>query len=126
MAKVDMNQIKKDTVNSAETKELKKSEQTEAPAESVESTDNASEKTEDTNKTEKQTKASEKAGNTGKVVVSYIGGGIWRDSEGKLWASTNKTENILCERQYTAEEYEGREDIKFMVQYGSMKATHVK
>ena len=124
MAKINMNEIKKNTDNASQVEELKKAEQTEAPAELSESTDNASEEAKNTSETKEQTKSNK--AKAGKVVVTYIGSGIWKDSANKLWASTNKTGNILCERQYTAEEYDAREDIKFMVSYGSMKATHVE
>ena len=59
------------------------------------------------------------------VLVKYIGASIWRDEEGKYWASEKKSDNILTERQFTAEEYDRRDDIKFMVQYGEMKATEL-
>lgn len=127
MGKIDMSKVKTNTDNSAEIKELNEAKPAETPVEPTELTDNASEKSEDTNKTEAKAEAkSEEKTNAKKVVVSYIGSGIWRDGESKLWASKNKTENILCERQYDVNEYEKRDDIKFMVQYGSMRATYVK
>lgn len=59
------------------------------------------------------------------VIVNYIGGGAWVDEKGYYWANENKSETILCERQYSKEEYEKREDIKFMVAYGAMKRTTI-
>lgn len=127
MAQIDMNRIKKDTVNSTETEELKASEQVKAGSKLAELINNASEKAEDTNEIEQHAQAeAEESKDAGKIIIRYVGGGVWRDCEGKLWASENKTENILSERQYSADEYEKREDIKFMVQYGSMKMTCVK
>lgn len=61
-----------------------------------------------------------------KVVVTYIGSGIWQDSDGKYWAREPKGATIENERQYTEEEYNNHEDIKFMVGYGEMKATFVE
>ena len=59
------------------------------------------------------------------VLVKYIGASIWRDGDGEYWASEKKSDGILTERQFTAEEYDKRDDIKFMVQYGEMKATEL-
>lgn len=126
MGKIDINKIKETTDKSAKTEELKTSKQAETKKQSAELTDNASEKAEDTKETdtEQTTETEDKAGD--KVVVTYVGSGIWRDSKGKLWASENKSDGILSERQFTAGEYDGREDIKFMVGYGAMKVTYVK
>jgi hypothetical protein len=125
MAQINMKEeVKKDTVNSAEIKKSEAVAQAEPNNKSAKLIDNAPEKAEDINKTDKQ--ATKEKGNKGKVVVIYIGNGIWKDSEGELWAPDKKTANIINERQYTADEYEVREDLKFMVKYGSMKATHVK
>lgn len=127
MAQVDMNKIKEDTVNSTKIEELKETEQAKASTQLAELTNNTSEKLKDTNETEKHTQAETKEEKSaGKVVVRYISGGIWKDSKGKLWATENKAANILSERQYSAAEYEKRDDIKFMVQYGSMKVTNVE
>ena len=122
-----MTEVKKDMVNSTEIKKSNDVNHIEAGKQSAELIDNTSEGTEDINKTEekKQTKAEDKEA-TGKVVVTYVGGGVWKDSKGELWASHDKASSIKSERQYTASEYEERNDIKFMVQYGSMKVTHVK
>ena len=127
MAQIDMNKLKAGTGNSTETDELKASEQPKTGTAPAELIDNATEKTEDTNKTEAHAheEANEGEG-TGNVIVRYVGGGVWRDCKGKLWASEKKTENILNERQYSVDEYEKREDIKFMVGYGAMKTTYVK
>lgn len=125
MAKVDMNEIKKTTNNSAEVDELKVDEPVEAGTQSEELIDNALETSEDTNEIKEEDGA--EADKTGSgVIVRYVGGGIWKDSKGALWASEKKSENILNERQYTVVEYEERSDIKFMVQYGAMKETYVK
>lgn len=116
MAKIDINALKKST-------ELEKSEQAEPKAESAELTDNAIEEAEDINEIkEEQTEEKE----SGKVIVRYVGSGIWKDSKGDLWAKEDKTKNILTERQYSKSEYETREDIKFMVSYGAMQITEVE
>ena len=128
MAKVNMEDIKKDTVNSEEIEKLETSEQVETNKQSEELIDNAVEKAEDTSEiaqdVKTETKKETKHGD--KVIVRYIGGGIWKDSKGALWASTNKSDSILGERQYDTNEYEKREDIKFMVKYGTMIETYVK
>ena len=128
MAKVDMKEIMKNTDNSAEINELKANEQAEANGEPAELIDNALKATEDTNEIDKEAEdgKGEEPKPSGKIVVRYIGGGIWKDSKGDLWASENKSVNILSERQYDADEFENREDIKFMLKYGAMKETHVK
>lgn len=125
MAKIDMNKIKKTTDNSTEIDKLETNEPIEAGIESAESINNALKASEDTNETKQENEAKTNETASG-VVVRYIGGGIWKDSNGALWASENKSENILSERQYTIAEYEKRSDIKFMVQYGAMKETYIK
>lgn len=114
MGKLNINDLKKST-------ELKTSEQTETKVEPAELINNTTEAKEDINEISKDTE--NKAEN--KVIVRYIGGGVWKDSRGKLWSNTDKTQNILSERPYSESEYEEREDLKFMVSYGAMKVTHV-
>lgn len=127
MAQIDMNKINTNTDNSTEIKESEALKQVDTNTETTESTDNALETTEDNSETAKdEAKEENKAESNGKVVVRYVGSGIWKDAKGELWASTNKSNNIVSERQYTYEEYENREDIKFMVGYGAMNSTHVK
>lgn len=96
------------------------------PNASTELTGNASKGQKDINET--ATKTDEKATVTkGKtVIVEYVGGSIWKDSEKELWAKTGNGAGIKPQRQYSAEEYEKREDLKFMVGYGEMKATFVE
>lgn len=77
--------------------------------------------TDDTNKTKENAKKSGK-----KAVVTYAGGGIWQDSDGKYWAREPKGATIKSERQYTEEEYNNHKDIQFMVEYGEMKVTFVE
>lgn len=128
MAKINMDEIKKGTVDPAEIEKLKNNEPAEPSSESTESIDDVSEATKDTNeiKKDKAEEAKEETKAEGKVIVTYVGSGVWKDSKGKLWASEKKSENILSERQYNADEYNNREDIKFMVNYGAMKAINVK
>ena len=92
----------------------------EQPNASTELTGNATEGQKDTNETAQ--KPDEKATATaGKAV-----GSIWQDSEKKLWSKTGNGAGIKPQRQYSAEEYEKRDDLKFMVGYGEMKATFVE
>ena len=128
MAQINMDEIKKTTVNSAEVKESEMSQPAEPNNEPAESTDNTSETAENTNEIKEDKAEETDKGNKaeGKVVVTYVGSGIWKDSEGKLWASEKRSDNILSERQYDAIVYNSREDIKFMVNYGAMKAINVK
>lgn len=123
MAQLDMSQIGKGIQNPTKTEQLKTVEPANTGQQSAELINNASQTSENTNEIKQDTP--NEAENTDKVIVRYTGGGVWKDCEGKLWASEDKTENILSERQYSKDEYEKREDIKFMVQYGSMKATNV-
>lgn len=125
MGQISMDKIKKNTGNSAKSKELETIEQAEVKTESTELTDDTSEKAEAISETEPNARA-EKSEAEGKAVVTYIGKGIWRDANKELWAPNNKSDTIVSERQYTIDEYERREDIKFMVGYGAMKVTYVK
>lgn len=125
MGQISMDKIKKNTGNSAKSKELETIEQAEVKTESTELTDDTSEKAGAISETEPNAHA-EKSEAEGKVIVTYIGKGIWRDANKELWASNDKSDTIVSERQYTIDEYERREDIKFMVGYGAMKVTYVK
>ena len=127
MAQIDMTKLNEKVNNSAEIEKSDDAKQAETNKETEELIDDTSKNAEDNSETDAE--AEDKANETeleGKVVVTYISGGIWKDVEGKYWASSKKSDNILSERQYTAEEYDSREDIKFMVNYGAMKAIHVK
>ena len=134
MGKIDLNakpeEVKTQTGNLTETEKFANVEPAKAPTQSVESTDNTSVKSENTQKTDRQTdKTKQKAeDNKGTVVITYIGSGVWKDESGELWAPTVPASagSIINERQYSASEYDSREDIKFMVGYGAMKATFVK
>lgn len=119
MGKIDINELKKST-------ELKESEPAETKAKSEELIDNASEPVEDINEIKEEPEAEKEEKESGKVIVRYAGNGTWKDSKGKLWANMNKSKDILAERQFSKEEYETREDIKFMVSYGAMIATEVE
>lgn len=126
MGQIDMSKIKKGTDNSAKIDELKTSKQAETNTESVGLIDNASEDAEAISKADSDGTQENKEGTVNKVIVTYIGRGIWKDADKKLWASKDKSNNILSERQYSIDEYESREDIKFMVGYGAMRATYVE
>ena len=122
------------TVESTKSTELDQLKQAETPQKSTELTNNTSKDTEDTNETAEQKaeepKGEPKTGKTaGVVVVTYIGSGVWQDENGELWAPNARdleSGSILSERQYSAKEFEKREDIKFMIAYGSMKSTVVE
>lgn len=98
----------------------------EQPNASTELTGNATEGQKGTNETAPKTDEKATATNGKAVIVEYVGGSIWKDSEGKLWAKTDNGAGIKPQRQYSADEYEKREDLKFMVGYGEMKATFVE
>lgn len=126
-----MNKLNINIGDSAEVEKLQTNEQAEPNEQPAELINNAMETSEDTNETTEEPKAetTEKkpeAETSNKVVIRYVGGGVWKDSKGDLWASVNKSNNILSERQYTKDEYEKRSDIKFMVRYGAMTETYVE
>lgn len=141
MGKIDMNKVGKTTGNSAEIKKSDEVKPAEAPIESAESIDNVNAGHEDTSEIKQETeqnnenaeanaedstkKSDEVKPEKGTVIVRYVGGGAWIDNKGCYWANEKKSENILNERQYSVEEYESRDDIKFMVAYGAMKSTVV-
>ena len=126
MAQVDINKLKGNNAELAKSNELNGTEQAETGQASVELTDNTSETAEDTNETKGETPHEEESKAGTVVVVTYVGGGIWKDEAGKLWSAKDMTNNILSERQYSKEEYDKREDIKFMVGYGAMKISVVE
>lgn len=106
-----------DEINKSETAEPAVTE----PA-SSELTDGASEKTEDNDETADEASAEPQENAGGKVVVTYVGGGTYRDRKGEVWANEDKGRFIKKSRVYTKEQYDGRKDLHFMVQYGSMTA----
>lgn len=126
MAQVDINKLKGNNAELAKSNELSETEQAEIGQASAELTDNTSETAEDTSETKEETPHEEESKAGTVVVVTYVGGGIWKDEAGKLWSAKNVTNNILSERQYSKEEYDKREDIKFMVNYGAMKISVVE
>lgn len=126
MAQIDINKLKGNNAELAKSNELNGNEQAETGQASAELTDNTSETAEDTSETKVETPHEEESKAGTVVVVIYVGGGIWKDEAGKLWSAKNMTNNILSERQYSKEEYDKREDIKFMVGYGAMKISVVE
>lgn len=112
-----MDKIKKPVQNSTELKESEHIEQAETPIKPVELMNNATEGHEDNDEIDKEEPT--------KAVVRYVGSGIWKDSNKELWSNEHKTSTIMAERTYSIDEYEGREDIKFMVGYGAMQVTFV-
>lgn len=125
MAQVDINKLKGNNAELAKSNELNEAEQAEGQA-SAELTDNTSETAEDTREIKEETPHEEESKTSTVVVVTYVGSGIWKDEAGKLWSAKSVTNNILSERQYSKEEYDKREDIKFMVGYGAMKISVVE
>lgn len=130
MAKQINTKVTAPTPELSESTELNKAEHAEG-AGIEKQADNASEEpekpseTEPGHESEEQQEPEQDKVQAAGVLVKYIGASIWRDEEGKYWASEKKSDNILTERQFTAEEYDRRDDIKFMVQYGEMKATEL-
>lgn len=131
MAKKEENNIKFDfgastqeaSVNSAESKELNDDEAIEAQTDGAELTDNTSDNSENKAEASNEEAKDEEAG---KAVVSYIGNGVWRDAEGKCWSRNERNDvDILSTRSYDKDEYEERDDLKFMVKYGEMKLSLV-
>lgn len=117
--------IKKDQKETANQK-IEQSKSNEQPIASAESTDNANAGQKDTNETASKDEQKETAKSGKAVIVEYVGSSIWKDSEGKLWSKSDNGAGIKPQRQYSADEFEKREDLKFMVGYGEMKATHVE
>lgn len=114
------------TGNSAQVAELPNNKPTEAGQPPVELTDGTPEKAEDHKKTEPQAQPGQPKEEEKKVVVTYIGGGTWRDEKGCAWASEDRGERIMKTRQYKKSEYDQRKDLQFMVKYKSMTATVVE
>lgn len=115
--KADEVQAEQPVVNSEESEKSIDIDQAETQADQPELTNNASDGSEDNKETDKGTKAQ-------KAVVTYVGNGVWRDAEGKCWSRTERADaNILSTRSYSQDEYDKRDDIKFMVKYGEMKLT---
>ena len=52
--------------------------------------------------------------------IMYIATGIWKDSKGVYWCREPHT-NCSQSKTFSEEEFQTRDDIKFMVKYGSMK-----
>ena len=114
------------TGDSAQITGLPNNKPTEAGQPPVELTGDASEKAEDHKKTEPQAQPEQPKEEEKKVVVTYIGGGTWRDEKGCAWASEDRGERIMKTRQYKKSEYDQRKDLQFMVKYKSMTATVVE
>lgn len=120
----EVNKVIKTTTGLNQNKPSSDVKKVDTPIKSDELINNTEENKEDTNEI-----AQEKAdtqNTTEMVVVTYVGNSIYKDEHKELWANADKSENILSTRQYTAEEYDKREDLKFMVGYGEMKATNVR
>lgn len=62
----------------------------------------------------------EQSGETRKHSVIYLAGGIWKDTKGQFWCRDKKP-NCISSAVFTEEEFTGRPDIQYMVEYGAMK-----
>lgn len=115
------------TSNSTESKKSTDASAAVAPSDGAESIDNASETAEDTEKTEAKAteEKTEKAATSAaskKVLVEYCGNGVWKDAKGKCWSRIEKPAvDILASRSFEQNDYDRRDDLKFMVKYGEMK-----
>ena len=116
--KADEKEVKTVTPNSTESKESSNTAPTNAGQASDKPIDNQSEAKKNTN---------ESTAPIGKTaVVRYVGASIWKDEKGNFWSKEDQGESILAERQMPTDEYEKRDDLKFMVGYGEMKVSFVK
>lgn len=116
------------SVNSTKIEELKTEEPIKTEETVTEEPINTQETAEDTN----EVKAEEAKTETeepieeqdleGKVIVQYVGNGVWQDSTGQYWAR-QKEGSIISEKVFSNEDYDKAEDVKFMVGYGEMKLT---
>lgn len=85
------------------------------------------EQTNEKSNQQEQPKEETQTKSNGVCIVDYIGNGVWIDSENQKWANKDVSgTNIKCQRKYSADEYDKRDDIKFMVSYGEMKLTTVE
>ena len=61
-----------------------------------------------------------------KHVLTYIAGGIWIDSNGQKWSRQPISgTDIVNVREYHDNDYQNRDDLQFMVNYGSMTITTI-
>lgn len=105
--------------NSTKSTKSNSKSKTETRKNTVELTDNVSENLENTQKTEDVKPAYV---GSRKAILVYIGNGVWKDSIGDHWSRTDKPNaRILSTRSYDEEEYNKRDDLKFMVKYGEMR-----
>lgn len=116
--KVDEKEVKTVTTNSSESKGSVNTEPINAGQASDKSIGNQSETEKDTNELTAPTDKT--------AVVRYVGASIWKDEKGNFWSKEDQGESILAERQMPTDEYEKRDDLKFMVGYGEMKVSFVK
>lgn len=110
------------TVNSTKSIELNKPSETEAKADHQNKLDNVSETAGDT----KEIKQNDGKETVKKHVLTYIAGGIWIDSNGQKWSRQPISgTDIVNVREYYDNDYQNRDDLQFMVNYGSMTITTV-
>ena len=62
----------------------------------------------------------EQSGEARKHSVIYLACGIWKDTKGQFWCRDKKP-NCISSAVFTEEEFAGRPDIQYMVEYGAMK-----
>lgn len=116
--KADEKEVKTATPNLTESKESSNTAPTNAGQASDKPIDNQSEAKKNTNESTAPTSKT--------AVVRYVGASIWKDEKGNFWSKEDQGESILAERQMPTDEYEKRDDLKFMVGYGEMKVSFVK
>ena len=129
--KINMNKGNEDKSTNAKSADEQKQEQaTQNTEESVENAEETNAKSADEQKQEQATQNTEDEHNgkkqSGKYLLTYLGGSIWADETGAKWAreSVDGTA-IKSERTYSKKEYNARKDLQFMVDYGEMKLTIV-
>lgn len=56
-----------------------------------------------------------------KHIVTYVGNGIWKDKEGISWIKkSNGNPDIITTKDFSDNELNSRDDIKFMIGYDAM------
>lgn len=104
--------------NSTESVELEQLKGTEAQLNDQNESDDTSKDSEDIKGNKKET--------VKKHILTYIAGGIWIDSNGQKWSKQPISgTDIVNTREYHDNDYQNRDDLQFMVNYGSMTITTI-
>jgi len=75
---------------------------------------------ESTNAPEIKKNASEQPTQGKRHALSYLAGGVWKDSDGEYWCREERN-NCKTDRVYTDEQFSARGDLQFMVKTGQIK-----